>query len=167
MCDSDKRNDCDVQDSVGDRELLLDRLRLQLGKTSVNAGCAIGVCGACTVLSDQGPIRSCLVLARDADLTSVRTLEDLISTQLGADIRDAFTRNHALQCGYCTPGFMLLAADMVESGQPQTDFMLVDLISGNLCRCTGYAPILTAIREIAKESDLWSRDSEVDSDVRD
>ncbi len=166
MCDGDTPADRGVLDSVGDRELLLDRLRLQLGKTSVSAGCAIGVCGACTVLSDQGPIRSCLVLARDADLTRVRTLEDLTSTKLGADIKDAFARNHALQCGYCTPGFMLLAADMVESAQPQTDYMLIELISGNLCRCTGYAPILTAIREIAKESGLWSRDREVENDAR-
>lgn len=149
---------------IGDRELLLDRLRRR-GKTSVNAGCAIGVCGACTVLSDQGPILSCLVLARDAESTHIRTLEDLTPTQLGTAIAKAFAQNHALQCGYCTPGFMLLAADMVESARSQTDRALIELISGNLCRCTGYAPILAAMRDIAQEAGLWSTDGEAANDT--
>ena len=142
-------------DSVGDRQLLLDYLRQDHGHTSINTGCGIGVCGACTVLTAGGPVRSCLVLSRDFDGLDVRTLENLTITPLGISVAEAFGRNHALQCGYCTPGFMILAIDMVESGEPQSSRTVRELVSGNLCRCTGYSPIISAMREIAEAAGLW------------
>lgn len=140
----------------GDRELLLDRLRGTHSRTSINSGCSVGICGACTVLAVGGPIRSCLVLARDVDPSLIRTLEDIRDTDAGRAIAEAFADNHALQCGYCTPGFMLLAADMLESTESQSEESLTDLVSGNLCRCTGYEPILAAFRAIAAEAGLWT-----------
>jgi len=152
-------------ESIGDRRLLLDYLRQEQGRTSVNAGCATGACGTCTVLTAGGPVRSCLVLARDADQLDVRTLEDVTLTPLGSTIADAFGRNHALQCGYCTPGFMLLAIDMVESGESLSSHSLRELVSGNLCRCTGYTPIISAMQEIAEAADLWVLDEEIADDL--
>ena len=152
-------------ESIGDRRLLLDQLRQEQGRTSVNSGCATGACGTCTVLSAGGPVRSCLVLARDAEQLKIRTLEDVTLTPLGLAVADAFRRNHALQCGYCTPGFMLLAIDMVESGEPQSTHSLRELVSGNLCRCTGYTPIISAMREIAEAAGVWVLEEEITDDL--
>ncbi|MFJ4208708.1 (2Fe-2S)-binding protein [Paenarthrobacter sp. NPDC089675] len=138
----------------GDRELLSDVLRASPRRTGINSGCSIGICGTCTVLAPDGPIRSCLVLARDVDAEQIRTLEDVRETDAGRLIADSFAKCHALQCGYCTPGFMMLAADMLESAEAQSRSSLAELVSGNLCRCTGYEPILEAFTIIATSAGL-------------
>lgn len=142
-----------------DRESLLDSLRGSGRRSSVNAGCGTGVCGACTVLAEVGPIRSCLALARDGSALGVRTLEDLSATPIGAAVARVFADRHALQCGYCTPGFLVTAIDMVESRRPQSLVTIRAVVADNLCRCTGYAPIVEAFRRIAEDAGLWIDDS--------
>jgi aerobic-type carbon monoxide dehydrogenase small subunit (CoxS/CutS family) len=138
-----------VAETVEDRLLLSDFLRHRLGLTGTHVGCEHGVCGACTVLLDGAAVRSCLVLAAQADGTEIRTVESLATGPELTPLQDAFKRHHALQCGFCTPGILLAATDLLARGRPSRE-EIVDLLSGHLCRCTGYAPIVDAIDEIAR-----------------
>jgi aerobic-type carbon monoxide dehydrogenase small subunit (CoxS/CutS family) len=138
-----------VGETVEDRLLLSDFLRHRLGLTGTHVGCEHGVCGACTVLLDGAAVRSCLVLAAQADGTEIRTVESLATGPELTPLQDAFKRHHALQCGFCTPGILLAATDLLARGRPSRE-EIVDLLSGHLCRCTGYAPIVDAIDEIAR-----------------
>ena len=131
-----------VREQVEPRLLLSDFLRHTLGLTGTHVGCEHGVCGACTVQLDGRAVRSCLTLAVQADGSEIRTVEGL---EWGP-LQEAFRRNHALQCGFCTPGILMAAAELLAAGTPTRD-EVVDLLGGHLCRCTGYAPIVDAILE--------------------
>jgi aerobic-type carbon monoxide dehydrogenase small subunit (CoxS/CutS family) len=131
-----------------DRRLLVDVLRDELGLTGTNVGCGHGVCGSCTVHVDGRPVRSCLMLAAQASGRRIRTVEDLA----GADgslhpLQEAFSAHHALQCGFCTPGFLMTALPAVEAGAALDRDQARELVSGNLCRCTGYDGIVDAVVE--------------------
>ena len=135
-----------VAEEVEPRLLLSDFLRHRLGLTGTHVGCEHGVCGACTVQVDGAAVRSCLLLAVQADGAEVRTVESLAGAEQLSPLQEAFRRHHALQCGFCTPGILMAADELLARGAPSRD-EVVDLLSGHLCRCTGYAPIVDAIVE--------------------
>jgi aerobic carbon-monoxide dehydrogenase small subunit len=134
---------------VEPRRILADVIRDDCGLTGTHLGCEHGVCGACTVLVDGAPIRSCLMFAVQAAGKKIRTVEGL---QRGAKLhplQQAFIEHHALQCGFCTPGFLMLALGALEQKPTIADEALLDLLSSNLCRCTGYENILKAVKAAA------------------
>jgi 2-furoyl-CoA dehydrogenase 2Fe-2S iron sulfur subunit len=139
-----------VLEHVEDRLLLSDFLRHGLGLRGTHVGCEHGVCGACTVRLDGRAVRSCLLLAAQAEGCSIETVEALAEPDgpLSA-LQDAFRRHHALQCGFCTPGILMSAAELLASDGTPTRREIEELLSGHLCRCTGYEPIVNAIAEIA------------------
>jgi aerobic-type carbon monoxide dehydrogenase small subunit (CoxS/CutS family) len=142
-------NGRDVREAVEPRLLLSDFLRHRLGLTGTHVGCEHGVCGACTVQLDGAAVRSCLLLAVQADGAEVRTVEALAGDDALSPLQDAFHRHHALQCGFCTPGILMAADELLARGDPPSREQIVDLLSGHLCRCTGYRPIVDAIAEVA------------------
>ena len=128
------------------RTLLSDFLRHTLGLTGTHVGCEHGVCGACTVRLDGVAVRSCLLLAAQADGAAVETVEGLATAGALAPLQEAFRERHALQCGFCTPGFLMsIEAFLGENPEP-TDDEIRTVLAGNLCRCTGYLPIIEAVR---------------------
>ena len=135
--------------SVEPRRTLLDAIRDDCGCTGTHAGCEHGVCGACTVLLDGTPVRACLLFAVQADGHALRTVEGLASTGRLHPLQQAFIDHHALQCGFCTPGFLMLAAGMLEQQPDISDEDLLDGLAANLCRCTGYQNIVRAVRAAA------------------
>ena len=137
-------NGTDRSAEVEPRLLLSDFLRHDLGLTGTHVGCEHGVCGACTVELDGVAVRSCLMLAIQVDGSELRTVEGLAAGPL----QEAFHQHHALQCGFCTPGILMAATDLLAQGSP-TRAEIVDMLSGHLCRCTGYTPIVDAIEEVA------------------
>ena len=138
-----------VREAVEARLLLTDFLRHRLGLTGTHVGCEHGVCGACTVLLDGVAVRGCCMLAVQADGATVSTVESLARTSGLTPLQESFRRHHALQCGFCTPGILMAASDLLARGTPTRD-EIVDMLSGHLCRCTGYAPIVDAIEEAAR-----------------
>jgi len=142
---------------VEPRRTLADLLREDLGYTGTHLGCEQGICGACTVLLDGRAVRSCLVFGVQVDGHIVRTVEDLSGDGELSDLQDAFSRHHALQCGFCTPGFLMLAEDFLASvvgrcaagGTPPDAGEVREAMSANLCRCTGYQGIVEAVVEVA------------------
>jgi aerobic-type carbon monoxide dehydrogenase small subunit (CoxS/CutS family) len=133
------------------RKTLADVLRQDLGLTGTHLGCEHGICGACTVLLDGAPVRSCLVFGVQADGHEVRTVESLADGGQLNDLQQAFSRHHGLQCGFCTPGFLMLAEAYLAT-KPQPDREEVrEVISANLCRCTGYQGIVDAVCEVARQ----------------
>ena len=124
-----------------------DFLRHRLGWTGTHVGCEQGVCGMCTILVDGAAIKSCLMLAVQLDGAKVRTVEALAEDDHLNDLQEAFKRHHALQCGYCTPGFLMLAESLKESGRALTRAEIREELAGVLCRCTGYENILRAVEE--------------------
>ncbi len=138
-----------VREAVEPRLLLTDFLRHRLGLTGTHVGCEHGICGACTVLFDGVAARGCCLLAVQADGATVSTVESLARLSGLTPLQEAFRRHHALQCGFCTPGILMAATDLLARGTPTRD-EIVDLLSGHLCRCTGYAPIVDAIEEAAR-----------------
>lgn len=132
------------------RRLLSDFLRHDLGATGTHVGCEHGVCGACTVLMNGKPVRSCLTLAIQALDCEILTIEGLATDQRLDDLRAAFRKHHALQCGFCTPGFLTTLHAWLESDpDPSDESSLREYLSGNLCRCTGYVGIIDAAKEVA------------------
>jgi carbon-monoxide dehydrogenase small subunit len=125
------------------RQTLADVLR-------THVGCEHGVCGACTVLLDGEPVRACLMFAAQAQGKSIRTVASLSSGDELHPLQRAFIEHHALQCGYCTPGFLMLAASLLERVPSMSDEELRDALSANLCRCTGYQNIVKAVRAAAE-----------------
>ena len=139
-----------VHESVEPRKSLVDFLREDLGLTGSHVGCEHGVCGACTVRVDGQIVRGCLMLAVQCDGARVETIEGLADSGAIDDLRAAFETRNALQCGYCTPGMILTAQDLLaEGGVPSRD-AIRDHISGNYCRCTGYHAIVDAVETVAK-----------------
>jgi aerobic-type carbon monoxide dehydrogenase small subunit (CoxS/CutS family) len=137
------------REDVEPRLLLSDFLRHTLGLTGTHVGCEHGVCGACTIRLDGAAARSCLLLAVQADGAAIETVEGLAADGELHPLQDAFRRHHALQCGFCTSGILMSAADLLERDGTPTRAEIVDLLSGHLCRCTGYEPIVDAIAEVA------------------
>jgi hypothetical protein len=144
-----------VELAVDERESLLDTLRNRLDLTSVKKGCEVGECGACTVLVDGEAIDSCIYLAMWADGKSVLTVEGLKGENGElSPIQRAFIEEAAVQCGFCTPGIIMSAVEIVGSGKRYTKDELRKLISGHLCRCTGYENILKAVERAVEETYL-------------
>ncbi len=137
-----------VREAVEPRLVLTDFLRHRLGLTGTHVGCEHGVCGACTVLLDGVAVRGCCLLAVQVDGCEVETVESLAAAGALTPLQESFRRHHALQCGFCTPGILMAATDLLRRGAP-TRAEIVDLLSGHLCRCTGYAPIVDAIEACA------------------
>ncbi len=135
---------------VPPRLLLADLLRERLGLTGTKIGCAMGACGACTVLLDGEPVRACLLFAVQAHGRSVRTVEDLSSSGQPHALQVALREHHGLQCGYCTPGMLMALAPVIESGVPLDPEAAREAIAGNLCRCTGYETIVDAVVEASR-----------------
>ena len=137
-----------VEAEVEPRTSLADFLREREGLTGTNLGCEHGVCGACTLEIDGAPARSCIAYAAACDGATVRTIEGFEDDPVMAELRAAFTAEHALQCGYCTPGMLVTARDIVLR-LPDADEARIRLeLSGNLCRCTGYVGIVRAIQRV-------------------
>jgi aerobic-type carbon monoxide dehydrogenase small subunit (CoxS/CutS family) len=143
-------NGLDHREVVEPRLLLSDFLRHTLGLTGTHVGCEHGVCGACTVRLDGAAVRSCLLLAVQADGHTVATVESLAGPGELTRLQQAFNELHALQCGFCTPGILMAATDLLESGAAVTRAGVEELLSGHLCRCTGYEPIVQAILKAAQ-----------------
>jgi carbon-monoxide dehydrogenase small subunit len=137
--------------SVEARRTLADTIREECGQTGTHLGCEHGVCGTCTVIVDGAPVRSCLMFAVQCDGASIRTVEGLADGEAPHPLQRAFMEHHALQCGFCTPGFLMLAVGVLESQPDIGDEDLLDALSSNLCRCTGYANIVKAVRAAAAE----------------
>jgi aerobic carbon-monoxide dehydrogenase small subunit len=135
-------------ESVEPRLLLADFLRQTLGLTGTHVGCEHGVCGACTILLDGDSVRSCLMFAVQADGRRVETVESLGRVGQMNALQQSFHAHHALQCGFCTPGMLITATDLINKYPLATDAEIRDGLSGNLCRCTGYEHIVKAIRAI-------------------
>jgi aerobic-type carbon monoxide dehydrogenase small subunit (CoxS/CutS family) len=135
--------------AVESRKLLLDLLRDDLGLTGAKRGCEEGVCGCCTVLLDGRNVKSCLMLAGQASGRSVTTVEGLSGDE-GAlhPVQQAFIDHGALQCGYCTPGFVMTAAALVAAGRPLDEPQVREALTGNTCRCTGYVHIVEAVLDL-------------------
>lgn len=137
-----------VEKMVDVRASLTDLLRDDFSLTSVKKGCEVGECGACTVLIDGECFNSCIYLAIWADGKRIRTVEGLMGPDGElSDIQQAFVDEGAIQCGFCTPGFLMTALEILESGRLYTDDELRKLLSGHLCRCTGYQNILNAVKK--------------------
>jgi carbon-monoxide dehydrogenase small subunit len=143
-------NEIDV--AVTPNTTLLEVLRDDLGFTGVKEGCSEGVCGACTVLMDGAPIRSCLTLALEAEGASITTIEGLASHGQLHPVQQAFIDQGAVQCGFCTPGMILSSKALLDRSPHPTDDEIKTALAGNFCRCTGYKKILDAVRSVATQS---------------
>lgn len=140
-----------VRATVDDRLLLADFLRDDLRLTGTHLGCEHGVCGACTVLVDGRAVRSCLLLAAQTDGCAVTTIEALASPRGPLHpVQEAFRTCHGLQCGFCTPGMVLATIDLLQDHPNPTEREIREGLSGNICRCTGYAGIVDAVRQAAR-----------------
>ncbi len=137
--------------NVDARRTLADVIREDCGQTGTHIGCEHGICGACTVIVDGAPVRSCLMFGVQADGRDVRTVEGLADGDQLHPMQRAFIENHALQCGFCTPGFLMLTVGVLEREPEISDEDLLDVLASNLCRCTGYANIVKAVRLVAAE----------------
>ena len=134
------------------RMTLADFLRHELGLKGTHLGCEHGVCGACTVIVNGAAVRSCLLLAVQADGATIETVEGLADGDELSPLQQAFHRNHALQCGFCTSGFLMSITAALREGPVTTDDEARDVLSGNICRCTGYAGMIKAVRETSAQT---------------
>jgi aerobic carbon-monoxide dehydrogenase small subunit len=134
-----------VSRTVPVRQHLVDFLRSELGLTGAHLGCEHGICGACSVRVDGVVVRGCLMLAVQVDGAAVVTIEGLADTGEIADLQEAFVERNALQCGYCTPGMLMTAAELLEQATPRSREEIRTFLSGNYCRCTGYHAIVDAV----------------------
>ena len=140
----------DVNERVEARKTLVDFLRDDLGLTGSHIGCEQGVCGACTVRLDGAVVRGCLVLAVQCEGAEVETIEGLSDSGAISDLQEAFQRRNALQCGFCTPGMLIGACDLLCRGGVPSRAAIREHLSGNYCRCTGYQAIVDAIESVAQ-----------------
>jgi aerobic carbon-monoxide dehydrogenase small subunit len=144
-------NGRDYAVSVEPRKTLVDAIREDCGQTGTHIGCEHGVCGACTVIVGDEVVRSCLMFAVQADRKSIHTVEGLAKNGVLHPLQRAFMAHHGLQCGFCTPGFLMLAVNALEKNPKIGDEELLDVLSSNLCRCTGYQNIVKAVRAAQAE----------------
>jgi 2-furoyl-CoA dehydrogenase 2Fe-2S iron sulfur subunit len=135
--------DCEFRTTLG------DFLRHELGMTGTHYGCEHGVCGACTIHVDGEPVRSCLMFAYQANGKQIQTVEGLSNDESLNDLQAAFKKHHALQCGFCTPGFLMTSTKFLQENPNPTESQVREAIAGNICRCTGYKGIVAAILEVA------------------
>ena len=133
------------------RKTLVDAIRDDCGQTGTHIGCEHGICGACTVILDDAAVRACLMFAVQAQGKKIRTVEGLATGDQLHPLQAAFIKHHGLQCGFCTPGFLMLAVAALERDPDIGDEELLDVLASNLCRCTGYQNIITAVRAAADE----------------
>ena len=157
-----KVNGVEYVRSVDVRALLLDFIREELHLTGTHAGCEHGVCGACTVLLNGKSVRSCLLLAAQIDQEEVLTVEGLAINGQLSELQNSFWNHHALQCGFCTPGFLMTAQELINTGEAISEEHLREALAGNLCRCTGYQTIIEAVLEVLS-SQFLSTDPESDT----
>jgi len=142
-------NGTHVERTVDVRRTLVDFLREDAGLTGTHIGCEHGVCGACTILLDGQPVRSCLLFAVQADGAEITTVEHLGTADALSPLQEAFADHHALQCGFCTPGFLMTAHALLRDNADPSDEAIREALGGHLCRCTGYQPIFEAVRAAA------------------
>jgi aerobic-type carbon monoxide dehydrogenase small subunit (CoxS/CutS family) len=150
-------NGTPVERAVAPRTLLVDFLREELGLTGTKVSCELQVCGVCTVLVNDRPVSACTFLAVDADGARVRTVEGLAEGGAPNRLQESFIDHHALQCGFCTPGFLMMSTALLESRDRIQRDDIVEHLEGNICRCTGYAPIIDAVAEVAAEHESGRR----------
>jgi carbon-monoxide dehydrogenase small subunit len=143
-------NGRDVSVDATPRTTLADCIRHQCLQTGTHVGCEHGVCGACTVIVDGAAVRSCLMLAVQADGARITTVEGLSSDEALSPLQAAFRKHHALQCGFCTPGMLTTAHALLTEEPDASKERIREVLSGNLCRCTGYIPIVEAVYEARK-----------------
>jgi carbon-monoxide dehydrogenase small subunit len=144
-------NGRDYEVAAEARRTLVDVIRDDCGLTGTHIGCEHGVCGACTIILDDEAVRACLMFAVQANGRKIRTVEGLADGDTLHPIQQAFIDNHGLQCGFCTPGFLMLAVNVLERQPDIGDDEMLDVLSSNLCRCTGYQNIIKAVRAAAAE----------------
>ena len=142
-------NGREIERDVLARQTLAEFLREELGLTGTKTSCELQVCGVCTVLVDDAPVSACTYLAVDIDGRDVVTVEGLSNADGLHPVQQAFIDSFALQCGFCTPGFVVMAVALLERNRNPTDDEIADFLDGNICRCTGYKPILEAVRRAA------------------
>jgi len=146
-----KVNGITVHADVDGNRRLLDFLREDLNLTGTKEGCAVGECGACTIIMDGKSMCSCLILAAQCEGAEIITIEALHRDPVGKKLQNAFVRHGGVQCGFCTPGVLLSTKAMLDSHPEPTDDDIHEALEGNLCRCTGYQPIITSIKAVLKE----------------
>ncbi len=144
-----KVNGKEYEKSVEPRLLLSDFLRHDLRLTGTHVGCEHGICGACTILFDGEAMRSCLIFAVQADGHEIQTVESLGTLEKMHPLQEAFSEHHALQCGYCTPGFLMSLVPFLETHPNPSDEEIREAIDGNICRCTGYENMVGAVKDAA------------------
>ena len=144
-------NGRDYATRVEPRKTLVDAIRDDCGQTGTHIGCEHGICGACTIILDDEAVRACLMFAVQAQGKTIRTVEGLAQGDKLHPLQAAFIKHHGLQCGFCTPGFLMLAVNVLERQPDIGDEELIDVLSSNLCRCTGYQNIIKAVRAAAVE----------------
>ncbi len=145
-------NGASYEREVEPRLLLVQLIREELGLTGTHIGCDTSYCGACTILVNDLPVKSCTMLAVQADGKDIRTVESLEKDGNLSALQEAFSKEHGLQCGYCTPGMLMSATHLLETNPNPTEYEIRRGISGNLCRCTGYRNIIKAISSAAENS---------------
>jgi carbon-monoxide dehydrogenase small subunit len=143
-------NDRLVRARTEPRQLLVEFVRVEAGLTGTHVGCDTSYCGACTVLLDGRSVKSCTLLTVQADGRSVRTVEGLARDEVLHPLQQAFAEHHALQCGYCTPGFLMSAVQLLEQNPDPDEAAIRKALAGNVCRCTGYINIIAAVRAAAE-----------------
>ena len=136
---------------VEPRKTLVDAIRDDCGQTGTHIGCEHGICGACTIILDDEAVRACLMFAVQAQGKKIRTVEGLAQGDKLHPLQESFIKHHGLQCGFCTPGFLMLAVNVLERQPDIGDEELLDVLSSNLCRCTGYQNIIAAVRAVAAD----------------
>jgi len=146
-----KVNDIEYRENVPANMTLLHFLREQLLLTGTKEGCGIGECGACTVILNGKPVTSCTVLAAEVDGAEIRTIEGEAKNDKLTDLQQAFIEYHGEQCGFCTPGFIMSAQSLLDRNPDPSHEEIIEAISGNLCRCTGYEPIVQAIESVVRK----------------
>lgn len=143
-------NDRLVRARTEPRQLLVEFVRLEAGLTGTHVGCDTSYCGACTVLLEGRSVKSCTLLTVQADGCSVRTVEGLVRDEALHPLQKAFAEHHALQCGYCTPGFLMSAVQLLDRNSDPDEAAIRKALAGNVCRCTGYANIIAAVHAAAE-----------------
>lgn len=151
-------NGVSVTRQVEPRSVLADFLREDLGLTGTKVSCQLEVCGVCTVLVDGRPISSCTFLTADADGAAVTTVEGLSDGQQLHPLQESFVESSAVQCGFCTPGFLMMSKALLDSSEAPTRREIIEHLDGNICRCTGYAPIVEAVEHVVKQRQEMSHD---------
>jgi aerobic-type carbon monoxide dehydrogenase small subunit (CoxS/CutS family) len=143
-------NAVQVSRTVPNRQTLAQFLRDDLGLTGTKISCELQVCGVCSVLVDDQPVSACTYLAADADGRQVRTVEGVGTAERQSALQQAFAEHFALQCGFCTPGFLMMSVALLEQNPDPTETDVVEFLDGNICRCTGYEPIVHAVLDAAR-----------------